>query len=272
MSNLNAKVLKDSYISWLTEEFVYTDLDKGFVSISTPFIDSDFDSISLYAQFLNNDVIKLTDMGYTIFNLESHGVDINRKFKTRFTILEQITNDFGINFDYGKSNSLSLKTDLKNFAKAKNRLLQAIMRVNDLEYLSNNKVKTSFNEMVSQLLIDNDINFTPNIEIPVKGIVSPHFDFGIPNNKEGEHLIRTSARPYDINQAKVFNYDVHRVQTTERKVGRFTLLINDSVNGDNLKRDVHSTALSNLSPDLVQTTSFSEVVSNPKILKLPKSA
>lgn len=272
MSKLNAKILKDSYMAWLTEEFVYTDLEKNFVSISTPFIDSDFDSISLYAEFLPNDVIKLTDMGYTIFNLETHGVDINKKFKTRFNILTQIINDFGINFDYGRSNSISLETDLKNFAKAKNRLLQAIMRVNDIEYLSNNKVKSSFNDMVSQLLIDSNINFTPNMEIPVKGIVSPHFDFGIPNNKKGEHLIRTSARPYDINQAKVFNYDVHRVQTTARKVGRFTLLINDSINGEQMKKDVRPTALSDLASELVKITPFSEASADPKILELSSIA
>ena len=37
-----------------------------YVSISTPFIDTNFDNINLYARFLSKDKVEVSDFGYTI--------------------------------------------------------------------------------------------------------------------------------------------------------------------------------------------------------------
>ena len=65
-----ATLLENAYYKWLKEELIFSDIEDGYVSISSPFVDTNFDNINLYAKFLNEDNIEVSDFGYTIFNLE----------------------------------------------------------------------------------------------------------------------------------------------------------------------------------------------------------
>ncbi len=69
-----ATLLENAYYKWLKEELIFSDIEDGYVSISSPFVDTNFDNINLYAKFLNEDNIEVSDFGYTIFNLEEAGV------------------------------------------------------------------------------------------------------------------------------------------------------------------------------------------------------
>lgn len=57
-------------MDWITDEFVFQDVSNNYISISTPFIDSIDDNIEILAKLDN---VLLTDLGETIFNLESQG-------------------------------------------------------------------------------------------------------------------------------------------------------------------------------------------------------
>lgn len=265
-----SKKLKDAYLNWLDSGFIYKDLDSNLISISTPFIDADFDNIDLYAEIINDNKIIISDGGDTIFNLEAHGVIINNRTKTRKNLLNTILSDFGVSLN-DQTKELSILTNLSKFGKSKNRILQAIFRINDLAYLSNNKVANSFNDLIGNLLIENDITYTPSITIASQSS-DLHFDFCIPNNKLGESLIQTSARPYDINQAKVFNYDASRVFSTKRNINKITLLVNDKdkSNSDKLQ-DIRNTATNELSNEKIFVTPYSEIKDNPQLLQPSKA-
>lgn len=75
----NSQRLKDTYYSWLNEEMIFKDENDDYVSISTPFLDQNFDNITLYAHFSGDDNIKLSDFGETIFNLEMAGINLDRR-------------------------------------------------------------------------------------------------------------------------------------------------------------------------------------------------
>ncbi|CAH1854502.1 DUF1828 domain-containing protein [Convivina praedatoris] len=265
MDTLKSNDLKNIYFDWLSSGFKYTNVDDRLISISTPFIDSDFDHIQIYAQILDNNEIRLTDSGYTLFNLESHGITVNNRSKTRKEILENILSDFGILLD-SDTKELTIKTVANKFGPAKNRLLQAIFRVNDLIYLSNSKISSSFNEMVAEILTESEINFVPSFSVPWHNGSDLHFDFSIPSHRFGESLIQTTGRPYDINQAKIFNYDVSRMQSVNRKVNKYTLLINDSKRKSTKIQEISKTAKSELTNKNVYITPFTDVLDNPQLL------
>lgn len=122
--------LKRSYFDWLFKEYNYLDIDNSLIEITTPFLDPDFDSIIMYAEFLDSNTILLTDDGWTIDNLESHGVSFSKQSKIVNHHLQEITNYLGLEVNQDKE--IFIKTSLDKFPIAKQRLLQGIMQVNDL--------------------------------------------------------------------------------------------------------------------------------------------
>ena len=128
-----ANILENSYYNWLKKELDFKDISDGYISISTPFIDTNYDNISLFANFTDKNHVTVSDFGYTVFNLEELDININKRNKTVWSIFESTLNSFGVTNDNG---NLSITTTLDKFLIAKTRLLNAILRLNDLVYLS----------------------------------------------------------------------------------------------------------------------------------------
>ena len=116
--------LKKIYFGWLFDACIYEDLENNMVKIDTPFLDNQFDTIVIYAELLNNEKIRLTEDGWTINNLESHGYS-----KKQSALLEDITNRLGIEI---VNNELTVTASIDQFPMIKQRLLQAMLQANDL--------------------------------------------------------------------------------------------------------------------------------------------
>lgn len=258
---INAQTLENTYYKWLKQDLTFTDLEENVVAISTPFIDSEFDTINLYAEILG-DKIKVTDFGYTVFNLEASGVMITKRSRTKHSIFTDIINTFGVQ---KQGDVLSITTDMDKFAIAKNRLLQAIMKINDLEFLSNHNINTAFNDLTQELLEKDDILFTRSVEIARASGVSSYFDFAIPNNKKGEQLVKTISRPNELNQAKAFNFDVQSVSQLRPK-SKFVYLVDDVRKPITVKSSIKDTITSNLNEEIVSLIPYSTLVDKNDVL------
>lgn len=256
-----ATLLENAYYKWLKEELIFSDIEDGYVSISSPFVDTNFDNINLYAKFLNEDNIEVSDFGYTIFNLEEAGVHLDKRSKVAWRIYNTALADFGITRE---GDSLLIRTSLDNFAIAKNRLIRAIMRINDISYLSKGNVKEAFNDLIESFLIKEKVLYTPNVEIPNENGASSHFDFSIPSRTGVERLIKTSARPNDPNYAKVFNYDVKA--TAPSRNAKFIYVLNNVTHKTTINQNIVGTALNGLKPNLAEVAGFSEIEKDNTLL------
>lgn len=233
-----ANILENSYYNWLKKELDFKDISDGYISISTPFIDTNYDNISLFANFTDKNHVTVSDFGYTVFNLEELDININKRNKTVWSIFESTLNSFGVTNDNG---NLSITTTLDKFPIAKTRLLNAILRLNDLVYLSKETVSSSFNDLIGEFLTYSNVLFTPDIEIPSSRGISSHFDFSIPSKSGNERLVKTCGRPNDINQAKIFNFDVK--QTSSVRDAYFIFLLNDYTHKTEIKDNMYSVSL-----------------------------
>lgn len=92
------------------EEFQYSQLENGIIRIDTPFIDNSSDGVVIYAIANNNDEITLTDDGWTLDGLKSHGIFLNRS-KQRRDLFKRQLKIYGVSEDDGE---LYIVTDLKN--------------------------------------------------------------------------------------------------------------------------------------------------------------
>ena len=203
--------LKKQYSDWIMDSMNYTQLDKDIIRIDTPFLDNDFDHIVLYVEFLKNNQVLITDDGYTLANLKSLGFKISNQTKKRKTILTDICDDYGIEFD-SKENQLFIKSNIDKFPISKHRLLQAILKINDLFLLRPNYEPNSTFETVSKALDEENIFYSTKFPAIGKRGITFVFDFSIPTRSKKDKLIRIINSPNDLNYSKVLSMDVSMLQ------------------------------------------------------------
>lgn len=116
-----------------------------------------------------------------------------------------------------------------------------ILRINDLKYLSKENVQSSFNDILADFFKKNKVLFSSNIEIANSDGISSHFDFSVPSNDKKEKLLKTVGRPNDVNQAKIFNYDVKA--TSLVRDADYILVLDDKNYKTNIEQDTINTAL-----------------------------
>lgn len=220
--------LKKQYSDWIMDSMNYTQLDKDVVRIDTPFLDNDFDHIVLYVEFLSNNQVLITDDGYTLANLKSIGFKISNQTKKRKNILTDICDDYGIEFD-SKENELFIKSNMDKFPVSKHRLLQAILKINDLFLLRPNYEPNSTFETVSLALDKEEILYSTKFPAIGKRGITFIFDFSIPTRSKKDKLIRIINSPNDLNYSKVLSMDVSMLQGS-KEADYFAIL--DDLNHD----------------------------------------
>ena len=118
-----------SYGKWLSDNTTYTQLDEWY-EVNVPLLDEDNDYTQFYVKPGKNSVT-FSDGCATLRRLESHGTTVT---ESRLAVLKDILNQFGIERN---GDELTLTSDTADFADAKNRFLQAIIKVGDMSMLAN---------------------------------------------------------------------------------------------------------------------------------------
>jgi len=126
--------LIDTYLHYLHANFDIEKVEKNIYKIVTPFLDRRNDNIILYAILKNEGKITLTDDSYTLDDLQLSGINFTKK---REEELNKILLSYGI---FRKNNELFITTDHNSFAQKKHNFIQALISINDMYLLSNEKI------------------------------------------------------------------------------------------------------------------------------------
>lgn len=103
-----------------------------------------------------------------------------------------------------------------------------MLKINDLTQLSQNNVKTLFNEEVGNFFIDHDIRFMTDIVLVGKSKLQNNFDFGIGRSKkESERFIKVINHA-DLSQMKNVMFSWEDIKDT-RGDAKLITIINDLV-------------------------------------------
>ena len=183
----------DQYTKWLKEKTVLREIkDTGYIAVSTPYIDRHNDCIDIYIKCEDGRYF-ITDDGYTLDDLEQSGCMLGRKGSKRQQLLSVALNGLGVNLRDG---ALTITTPKEKFPQAKHSLVQAILTVNDMFYVSQPTVKSLFLEDVAKWLDDSDIRYSRNIPFVGKTNYVHRFDFLIPKSRtKPERIIRALNNP-----------------------------------------------------------------------------
>ena len=221
--------LLDQYWDWLKDRTTLRQID-GWYEITTPHLDRHNDYIQIYAR-KSADGFLLTDDGYILDDLEMSGCPIDTP--RRQEILATTLRGFGVGLV--EDNRLEVKAGPDNFAVRKHNLLQAMLAVNDLFYLTQSTVASLFLDDVAAWLDECDIRYTPEVTLKGKSGYDHRFNFIIPKSRtRPERLLRTVNRPdRNVAQAVVFScIDTREIRPSDSLAYAFLNDSEQSVSGN----------------------------------------
>ncbi|MGL6225973.1 MAG: DUF1829 domain-containing protein [Thermoguttaceae bacterium] len=184
------KQLTDGYFRWLKDNTSFRNLEEGWTEIATPFLDRHNDGLQIYAKPEKNGV-RLSDDGYIIDDLIMSGCSLDSP--KRKGILKEILAGFGVE---NNDRRLEVFGSFDQFPHLKHNLLQAMLSVNDLFYLSSAHIASLFFEDVLNWLDTEDIRYTPNVEFRGKSGFNHSFHGVIPKSRKSpERVFQTINHP-----------------------------------------------------------------------------
>ncbi len=187
MENLN--LLINNYYNWLKEK---TDFKKisNYYKITTPYLDRHNDYIQIYLKKENDNFI-LTDDSYTIEDLIQSGCNIDTP--NRKKLLQIVLNVYGVSLH---NEELFVKANNDNFPLKKHNLIQAILTVNDMFYLTKPNIENLFFEDVKNWFDVSDIRYSERVSFMGHSGYPRMFDFLISKSKNApERIIKTVNNP-----------------------------------------------------------------------------
>ena len=215
--------LMDAYVAWLKDKTQLREV-ADWIEITTPYLDRNNDYLQIYARKENGSYV-LTDDGQTIGELEHSGCKLNSP--KRQDLLKMTLNGFGVQLH---DQRLEVHASPDNFALRKHNLVQAMLAVNDMFYLSVPMVASLFYEDVVAWLDLHDVRYTPKVKFTGKTGYDHLFDFVIPKSRRmPERIIQTINRPNrDTAQSVVLSWiDTKEVRPPDSKAYAF---LNDQDN------------------------------------------
>jgi len=123
--------MRKAYLEWIRENEKYTELSSNSIRIETPFLDNSFDNIILYINNSGSKII-ISDNGWTLDYLEAHGFTL-KIGSPKYILLHSILKMFDLDIFDGE---IYIECVEDNFPLAKQKILQGLIRINDLMLLS----------------------------------------------------------------------------------------------------------------------------------------
>ena len=181
--------LVNGYFEWLKTGTVIDAIDDMAV-VTTPHMDRHNDFLQVVIQRTPNG-FALSDDGYILADLAASGCAINSP--KRKAILSETLNGFGVINDH---DTLVVHASETDFSKKKHALVQAMLTVNDMFYMSSRHVSSLFYEDVCAWLRVSNIPSVQNIQIAGKSGYTHKFDFVIPMSRTApERVLKTINNP-----------------------------------------------------------------------------
>jgi len=243
---LNAHSLNQDYLSWLDSNTTFEQLNPGTVRIDSPFTDAIDDEIVMYALQQSDDMILLTDDGWTLNNLAAHGITFSRPSHRQKLLHNQLV-AYGVHLSDG---DLIVHSERHHFAEAKHRLLQAILFINDMFTLAPTEAAPVFLDDVAHFLMENNIRTNQNMAYVGESGLIHKFDFSIPGiNQIPAKLIKVLSSANNSLLAKATLADIEQTRPIVPGPTKFYVFLNDT-----------ATKHKSINPDILSLFHLNQIV------------
>lgn len=124
----NSEKIKKRYQEANVIGYTFSDIQTNIVRIDTPHRDLNSDSIILYAEF-HNDIIIISDAGWSLDNIESTGITMNSKTIVK---IKDFIKDSNVMLSTSTDYNLFVPSNLHNIVDNINKLLITIKSIESL--------------------------------------------------------------------------------------------------------------------------------------------
>ena len=184
--DLKSNTFINDYLSWLKSNMTEEKLGEGIVEITTPFLDINNDYTQIYVEKKDKDRYKISDFGYVLSELNMLGIDTTSP--KRKELIVTVLNRFGVRIE---NEVLSIDSTPSEFPKAKHKLLQTMLALEDLLYTSRPNVASIFYDEVLKFFEENEIYYMANVSFVGVAGYTHNYDFAIQRSKnKPERLIK----------------------------------------------------------------------------------
>lgn len=228
--------LVEEYLRWLREGITAIRVDSKTCIIETPFLDQHNDMIQVVVHEMGSGY-RLSDDGYTLQDLFASGVEVDSA--KRQQVLHTTLARLGVTLD---GDEIVVNASPADFALKKHSLVQSILSVSDMLYMSREHVESFFKEDVGKFLKERGFVLSSDVNFLGRAGFYHSFDFIIPSaNGSPEFLVRAINNPTKSSITEMlFAWD----DTRETRGGgtRAVAVINDQAKALSYE---HETALRN---------------------------
>lgn len=205
---IDTKALIEHYFDWLRNNTVLRGLENDWTEITTPFLDRHNDCLQIYVK-PDGAGIRLTDDGHILGDLKMSGFEPDSP--RRQSILREMLSGFGVREIDGR---LEVLSDRMKFSQHKHDLIQAMLAVNDMFYLSSPYASSLFFEDASNWLGRLGVRYTEKVMFKGKSGFHYHFFGIIPKSAERPERIVQPINHPDKNTAThlIFEWNDTREQ------------------------------------------------------------
>ena len=213
--------LKEKYVKWLEDEIVVNKIGE-YLEITSPFLDRYNDYLQVYAKLEADSEIIVTDDSYVINNLRMSGIDINSA--KRKQLLESFLNKYSVKMD---NDALVIKSGIEDFPQKILFLMQAMLNIDDMFMLSQNKVASIFLEDVTEFLDKKDIFYSKDVNFIGKSGFLYSYEYLLQRTKnKPERLCKVINNPNKQNfQNTIFMWN--DTKETRDKDSQLIVFLND---------------------------------------------
>ena len=224
--NLNPVQIKEKYVNWLEDEISVNKIGQ-FLEITSPFLDRYNDYLQVYAKIENDNEILITDDSYTISNLKMSGIDINSA--KRRQLLLNVLKKYRIDLN---NDELTVKTNINDFPCKILFLMQAMLNIDDMFMLSQNKVASIFLDDVTKFLDEKEIFYSKDVNFIGKSGFLYSYEYLLQRTKtKPERLCKVINNPNKQNfQNTMFMWN--DTKDTRKNDSKLIVFLNDENNID----------------------------------------
>jgi hypothetical protein len=214
--------LIEAYVRWLRDK---TSLRQhgDLVEITTPFLDRHNDFLQVYVRKLGAKFV-VSDDGYVLADLELSGCRLDTP--KRQELLRTTLNGFGVKDTNGR---LEVDASVDNFSLKKHSLVQAMLAVNDLFYVSQGTVHSLFYEDVVSWLDEAEIRYTARVKFTGQSGYDHLFDFVIPRSKNAPERVVQALNMVNRSTAQNFAFSWMDTKQTRSRDSVAIAFLNDTV-------------------------------------------
>lgn len=213
----------DGYANWLRNEITVANFGE-FQELTTPYLDRHNDYLQIYVKAEENGNIIITDDGYIIGNLNMSGIKFTKNSQRKHR-LDSLISNYGLQLN---GDDIVANCTIKNFAKTKHMMLQAMLLIDDIFITNRESVKNIFVDDIYEFFNSNGIYPTRDFTLLGKtgSLYSYDFVFNRTVNKPERYCRGINKLSSSNRDMAIFNW----IDTKEKRCddnSKLYIIIND---------------------------------------------